>query len=130
MRMVAPIWLMAVLFVMPARVQEGHPMTGSWVGYWGPSATEQHRVVIELKWTGKQLVGTINPGPKAIPMKVATVNPADWSLHAEADAKDDQGRSITYVIDGKIDDLGTYNRSIAGTWNAGNVKGEFKITRQ
>jgi len=97
---------------------------------WGSTPNQRHRVVIEMKWTGKQLVGTINPGPAAIPMKVATVNPNDWSLHVEADARDEQGRAITYVIDGRIDDLGTYNRSIAGTWNAGSTKGDFRITRQ
>jgi len=118
-----------LVLVVPAIAQEGHPMTGSWVGDWGTS-NQRHRVVIEMKWTGKQLVGTINPGPAAIPMRVATVNPNDWSLHVEADARDEQGRAITYVIDGKIDDLGTYNRSIAGTWNAGSTKGDFKITRQ
>ena len=130
-RIAAVIWLLVFLVVVvPGRAQEGHPMTGSWVGDWGSTPNQRHRVVIEMKWTGKQLVGTINPGPAAIPMRVATVNPNDWSLHVEADARDEQGRAITYVIDGKIDDLGTYNRSIAGTWNAGSTKGDFKITRQ
>jgi len=58
------------------------------------------------------------------------VNPVDWSVHIEADGKDAQGRPAAYVIDGKIDDLGTYNRSIIGTWNVGGVKGDFSITRQ
>jgi hypothetical protein len=87
-------------------------------------------VLIEMKWTGKEIVGAINPGPNAVPMKVATLNPANWTLHIEADAKDAQGRTVTYVIDGKLEDLGSYNRSIVGTWNVGTTKNDFKITRQ
>ena len=105
-------------------------MSGTWVGDWGPDAEERHRVVVVMEWTGEALVGTINPGPDAIPMRVATVDPSDWSVHIEADATDDEGRPVTYVIDGTIDDLGTYNRTIAGTWNAGATPGDFSITRQ
>jgi hypothetical protein len=116
--------------VLPAIAQEGHPMSGSWVGDWGPTKDQRTRVVVAMEWTGKDLVATINPGPNAIKAKVVKVNPADWSLHIEADGKDAQGRPAAYVIDGKIDDLGTYNRSIIGTWNVGATKGDFSITRQ
>jgi hypothetical protein len=116
--------------LLPAIAQEGHPMSGSWVGDWGPTKDQRTRVVVTMEWTGKELTATINPGPNAIKAKVARVNPVDWSVHLEADGKDAQGRPVPYVIDGKIDDLGTYNRSIIGTWNAGAVKGDFSITRQ
>ena len=105
-------------------------MSGSWVGDWGPTPDQRNRVVVVMAWTGEELVGTINPGPNAIPMKVATVDPRDWSVHIEADASDADGRPVTYVIDGTIDDLGTYNRSIGGTWNVGATTGNFSITRQ
>ena len=105
-------------------------MAGSWVGDWGPTPTQRNRVVVVMEWTGQELVGSINPGPNAIPLKIATVDTSDWSLHIEADAEDAEGRPITYIIDGTIDDLGTYNRSIAGTWNFGATTGDFSITRQ
>jgi hypothetical protein len=117
---------------VPALVigQEGHPMTGSWLGDWGPSATERHRVVIDMKWTGTTLAGVINPGPRAIPFRVATVNPDNWSVRIEADAKDAQGRAVTHVIEGTLDNLGSYNRGISGTWTVGATKGDFRIRRQ
>jgi len=118
------------MLVLPAIAQEGHPMAGSWVGDFGPTKDQRTRVVVAMEWTGKELAATINPGPNAIKAKVARVNPADFSLHLEADGKDAQGRPVAWVIDGKIDDLGTYNRSIVGTWNAGATKGDFSITRQ
>jgi hypothetical protein len=122
--------VVGLMLVLPAFAQEGHPMSGSWVGDWGPTKQQRTRVVVAMEWTGKELKATINPGPNAIMAKVAKVNPDDWSVHLEADAKDAQGRPVTYVIDGKIDDLGTYNRSIIGTWNVGATKGDFSITRQ
>ena len=122
--------LVTMIMMASAFAQEGHPMAGSWVGDWGRSPTQRNRVVIEMKWSGKELVGNINPGPRAIPFRVATVDPNDWSLHIEADAKDPQGRTVTYVIDGKLDNLGSYNRDISGTWNVGTSKGDFRIYRQ
>lgn len=113
-----------------AFAQEGHPMSGSWVGDWGPTPAQRNRVVVVLDWNGSALVGTINPGPKAIPVKVATANPKDWSLHMEADATDAQRRAVTYIIDGKIDDVQSYNRTISGTWRIGGTEGTFSITRQ
>ena len=110
--------------------QEGHPMTGTWVGEWGPTSAQQTRVVIVMKWTGKELAGTINPGPRAVPFRAATVNPEDWSVHIEADAADPQGRKVTYVIDGRIDQLGSYHRAITGTWVAGTTKNRFTVNRQ
>lgn len=114
----------------PAMAQEGHPLQGSWVGAWGPTRGLQNRVVIVMEWTGKELAGSINPGPKAIPFRVATVNPDDWSVHIEADSKDAQARAVTYVIDGKLDHLGSYNRDLSGTWSVGSIKNQFKVYRQ
>ena len=127
---IAVTLVVGFMLVLTGLAQEGHPMSGSWVGDWGPTKDQRTRVVVAIEWTGKELAATINPGPNAIKAKVARANPDDWSLHLEADAKDAQGRAVTYVIDGKIDDLGTYNRSIIGTWNAGAIKGDFSITRQ
>ena len=51
--------------------------------------------------------------------------PDIWLLHLEAD-----GKSGHIKIDGKVDNLGLYNRSISGTWMQGTTQGDFKITRQ
>lgn len=115
---------------MPVSSQEGHPMTGSWVGDWGMSDADRNRVVVIMEWTGTELTGTINPGPAAIPIRTASVEPSDWSLHIEADGIDAGGQTIPWIIDGTLDDLGTYNRTVAGTWRAGDETGTFSITRQ
>ena len=54
----------------------------------------------------------------------------NWLVHIEADGKDQTGKVVHYAIDGKIENLGLYNRSLVGTWTQGGVKGDFKLTRQ
>jgi len=46
-------------------------------------------------------------------------------VHIEADTKDGQHVSA----DGKLGDLGSYNRTITGTWAQGKAKGDFKLKR-
>jgi hypothetical protein len=115
---------------VPAVAQEGHPLKGSWIGTWGPSQNHADDVLVVLKWDGKALTGTINPGTDDIPLKVATLNPTGWLVHLEGDGKDKAGKVISYVIDGKIENLGLPHRSIVGTWKAGTESGPIRISRQ
>jgi hypothetical protein len=116
--------LIALAAVLPVLAQEGHPLTGSWHGAWMP-AGKRTPVMIYMKYNGKEVEGTINPGPQAVPLKSVVLDPAKWTVHIEADAKD--GSHI--VVDGKLDNLGSYNRTLEGTWTQGANKAEFKITR-
>ena len=54
----------------------------------------------------------------------------EWIVHFEGDGKDSKGAAVHYVADGKIENIGLYNRSIVGTWVSGTTKGTFKLTRQ
>jgi hypothetical protein len=112
-----------------ALAQEGHPLTGTWHGEWSPAPNQQNHLVLFMKYDGKQVNGSINPGPRAIPLKTVTLDPTKWTVHLEGDGKDKNGNPVHVVADGKIDDLGSYNRTISGTWMEGNAKGEFKIRR-
>ena len=113
-----------------AMAQEGHPMSGSWVGDWAIGDGKRNRVVVVLEWTGETLTGVINPGPDAIPVKSATVDPSEWRLQLQAEGRDAQGRTLTYTLDGVLDNLGTYNRTLAGSWTVNSEKGDFSLTRQ
>lgn len=66
-------------------------------------------------------------GNGAGPSAPATV---EWVVHFEGDGKDSKGATVHYVADGKIENIGLYNRSLAGTWVSGTTKGTFKLTRQ
>src|SRR5437879_5334233 len=100
-----------LLFILgiAAWAQEGHPLTGTWHGEWGPSKTH---LVLFMKYdaNSKNVMGSINPGPKAIPLKTVTLDPTKWTVHLEGDGKDQAGSPVHIVADGKIDNLGSYNR--------------------
>lgn len=113
-----------------ALAQEGHPMSGSWVGDWALGDGKRNRVVVVLEWTGETITGVINPGPNAIPVTSATVDPTEWRLQLQAEGRDANGRTVAYSLDGVLDNLGTYNRTLTGSWNMNSEKGDFSITRQ
>ena len=108
--------------------QQGHPLTGTWNGDWGTSPTQRTQLTIVMNWDGKEVKTVINPGPDSAPAGV-TLDPITWTVHIEADMKDSSGKAVHIVADGKIDDLGTYHRSLSGTWRQGSATGNFKLTR-
>ena len=153
------ICLMSVLLAATSvAAQEGHPAKGTWVGYWGPTLTPQSRIVLVIDHDGKTMSGVYQPGPNAVPMKVARLDitpgtPARgvgrgnngqapqvpavlpiFKVHFEIDAKDARGNPIAIVADGTMNNVALPNRSITGTWSqtsGGNtVTSEFKIARQ
>ena len=101
------------------------PLTGTWAGDWGPSASDRNQVTVELKWDGKTLTGTVNPGANAVALKNSTFDPKTGAIHMEADTKNRRGNDIHYVIDGKVE-----NGTMTGSWNHDNRKGDFKITKK
>jgi len=101
------------------------PLSGTWTGDWGPTPTHRNAVTVELKWDGKILAGTVNPGPDAVELKNATFDPQSGAVHMEADAKSRRGSEVHYMIDGKVE-----GDTMTGTWDHGNRKGDFKITRK
>ena len=124
--------LTAIAFVfltVLAFAQEGHPLSGTWHGEWTAPSGQKSRIVMALKWDMKNVVGTLNPGPRSAPFKEVTLDPEKWMVHFEADAKDQAGKPVHVVADGKLENIGSYNRTITGTWMQGDAKGEFKITR-
>lgn len=126
----ALVCLFAVfMMALPGLAQEGHPLTGSWHGDWGTTPSQRNPVLIYMKWDSKIIAGTINPGPNAIPLKLATLDASNWTVHFEAEGKDKSGSAVHIVIDGKLDNIGSYNRTITGTWTQNGTKADFKITR-
>ena len=111
--------------------QEGYPLVGTWYGDWGGATRqERHDVTITMTWDGKMIGGIIDPGPDAVPFKTATLDSSAWTVHIEAErpAKG-AAPAVHYVIDGKLANLGSYNRTLTGTWTSGTTKGDFKLTR-
>jgi hypothetical protein len=117
------------VFLTPLIAQQGHPLTGTWSGDAGTSATQRTPVTIVMNWDGKQVTGLINPGPDAIPISSVYVDYATWTVRIEAETKDASGKSVHILAEGKLEDIGSYHRTIRGSWQHGPAKGDFKITR-
>ena len=62
-------------------------------------------------------------------MQKATLDPSTWTVHFEAERKDASGQAVRYVIEGKLENIGAYQRFITGTWTEGTRKGDFKVVR-
>jgi hypothetical protein len=128
LRKAIPYLAILACSMLAALAQEGHPLTGSWHGEWH-SGSEKHPVLFYMKWNSKTVEGMINPGPNAMPLKVVNLDPSNWTVHFEADGKDKAGNALHVIADGKLENIGSYNRTITGTWTEGSTKGEFKLTR-
>ena len=116
------------IFLLAAGVaaQEGYPLDGTWRGEWGADAGERNPVVIVMKWDGENIDGVINPGPNSVPFTSASLEPSDWTVHIEAESR--EGEPI--VIDAMLEDIGSYNRTLTGTWNQAGVDHGFRIARE
>ena len=128
------VFFLACLTIIPATsavAQEGHPLIGTWSGEWGPSRELQSPVLIVLEWNTTTLSGIINPGyPDEAPIRVGTLDSTKWTVHLEADSKDERGNPVKVVVDGKLENIGSHSRTLTGTLTRGSIKGDFKLTRE
>jgi hypothetical protein len=114
-----------------AMAQEGYPLIGTWSGDWGATGKERTQVVVVIEWDGETISGIINPGfPDAAQIRAGTLDSTKWTVRLEAEGKDEQGKAFRTIIDGKLENIGSYNRTLSGTWTQGNAKGSFKLTRE
>ncbi len=116
--------LAGFLFALLCFAQQGHPLSGTWNGDWGLTSTQRTQVTFVLNWDGKNVTGIMNPGPDSVPLASVFVDVTTWTVRIEAEAKNGH-----ISAEGKLDDLGSYHRTITGTWRQGTAKGDFKITR-
>ncbi len=118
-----------VMLAAPVMAQEGHPLSGSWHGDWGPNAKTRNDVTVIMDWDGKAITGLVNPGFDQAALQNAKLNPSNWTVHFEIETKDSSGKPVRCTVDGKIDKLGSDRRTLSGAWNCGTTKNDFKLTR-
>ena len=118
-----------------AFAQFGHPLAGTWSGDWGMNKDKRERLLVQMHWDGKAVTGMINPGASGIPLKTVTVDPGTeaepgiWTIKVQAEGKDAAGKAVTVIADAKLQNIGSSNRVLIGTWTQSGVKGDFKLTR-
>ena len=129
----------------PAGAQEGHPLAGTWYGDYG-TGSQKHDLTVILKWDGRNVTGTINPGPNASPIRSAVMDitpgkpapegqnsttgiPPTFHVRFDVDLPDAAGGKERVLFEGTIENPVAGNRSITGTWTRGTERGTFQIRR-
>lgn len=126
--MLRRVFLLLACIAVAIPAQQGHPLTGTWNGDWGASPTDRHQLTVVMTWDGKAAKGVINPGADSSTAAV-TLDPVNWMVRIEADVKDASGKPVHLVAEGKMEDMGSYHRTVTGSWKQGTVNGNFKLTR-
>ncbi len=120
-----------VLCAGAAHAQEGYPLDGTWRGSIGAAgADEPITVVIVMKWDGKSIHGTVNPGRRATSFTAAELDAHDWSVRFETVIADPSGASAPVIIEGELENLGSYHRTITGTWTQAGVAQPVTLRRE
>ena len=100
------------------------PLSGIWIGDWGPTPSHRNAVTVILRWDGTTLTGAVNPGPHALQLTKASFETQKGAVHLEVEVPS-AGREVHYVIDGTIED-GT----LSGTWYNDDNKGNFRLIKK
>lgn len=109
-----------------AGAQEGFPLDGTWRGERQEAGKAAVTIVLVLEWDGQKVSGIINPGPKAITLQDAKLIPEGWKVTLAA--TDASGKPISF--EGVIADLGSYHRSIEGTWQEGGRSHKVRFVHE
>jgi hypothetical protein len=115
-----------LLLAASAGAQEGFPLDGTWRGeHVGPDGA--HRtIVLVMQWDGKQVNGTVNPGPKGTDFTGGQLTPQGWKF--TLGYRNAQGMNVRF--DGAISNLGKYDRVLAGRWTEGATSFDIRFVHE
>ena len=126
-----------------AAAQEGHPLAGTWYGEY-EAGGQKHDLTVIMKWDGRAVTGTVNPGPaaKALQTVVLDITPGKpapqgqdsttgtppvFNVRIEMDLPHAAGERAVFA--GRIQNPVAGNRQLIGTWTRGNERGAFRLRR-
>ena len=101
------------------------PLSGRWKGEWGPTPERQTNVVVDFKWDGKELHGSVDPDGNTFPFTKASFDPQTSAVKMELDGPNSRREKVHYVIEGKIS-----GEVMSGTFDRAGEKGTFKIEKR
>jgi hypothetical protein len=101
------------------------PVSGTWVGEWGPSPSRQTEVTVALQWDGTTLRGTVDPDRRPFELSKAAFDPKTGDVRMELDGPNSRGDTVHYVIEGRIS-----GNTMSGTFDRAGEKGTFTIDKK
>jgi len=118
--------VLLILLSLAASAQEGYPLDGTWRGEWGQPGGEMTMAVVVMNWDGEAISGRINPGRNMTFFEQASLDPDTWTVRFTSTSK--AGEPI--VFEGVLENIGSYNRIISGTWTIAGVDNALTLTRE
>ena len=118
--------LLLILLSLAASAQEGYPLDGTWRGEWGLPGGEMTMAVVVMNWDGEAINGRINPGRNMTFFEEASLDPETWTVRFTSTTK--AGEPI--VFEGVLGNIGSYNRTLTGTWTIAGVENALTLTRE
>ncbi len=118
--------VLLILLSLAASAQEGYPLDGTWRGEWGQPGGEMTMAVVVMNWDGEAISGRINPGRNMTFFEQASLDPDTWTVRFTSTSK--AGEPI--VFEGVLENIGSYNRTISGTWTIAGVDNALTLTRE
>ncbi|HEX5421367.1 MAG TPA: hypothetical protein VFY39_15345 [Gammaproteobacteria bacterium] len=124
--------LSLILFALlpVAQAQEGYPLAGTWQGYWGKTPNHRQFLTIVMQWDGHVVSGRVNPGPREGTLRSVNLDTSDWTVEMVMDVKEASGETVRLTAEGRLENIGSHNRSVRGIWQHGGDTGIFSISRQ
>ena len=109
----------------PAPAVSQDAPAGTWSGDYGLGSERREPISVDLRWENDTLHGVVHAGVRSIPLAKASFKRETSDLTMEFDAEGNRGRTVHYVIEGKLS-----GNAISGTWNHDDESGDFKVTKQ
>ena len=124
--------LLVLTFGIPAATaQQGHPLEGTWQGFWGETADERNFMTLILRWNGENIVGGVNPGPNAGSIRRVELDSSTWTARIDLDVPDRlSGETVRVMAEGRLLNIGSPKRMLRGTLLDGEPGSHFSISRQ
>lgn len=119
--------LSLLLLISGAAVaQEGFPLDGTWRGEVINKDGSHRTIVLVMQYDGKQVNGTMNPGPSSVDFTGGKLNPDGWKFTVAF--KGAQG--VNTQFNGTLSKLGKYNRELAGKWTEGTNSFDIRFVHE
>jgi hypothetical protein len=99
--------------------------SGKWSGEYELSGDRSEPISVELNWEKENLRGIVHAGARSLPLTKAEFKPDSGAITMEFDTEGNGGRTVHYVIDGKVN-----ANMMTGTWTHDDQHGDFRVTKQ
>ena len=99
--------------------------SGKWSGEYELSGDRSEPISVELNWEKENLRGIVRAGARSLPLTKAAFKPDTGAITMEFDTEGNGGRTVHYVIDGKV-----IANMMTGTWTHDDQHGDFRVTKQ